>query len=116
MTTYTVYFCTDAQCASVDIEAKTPKQALARARKIDARRELRFDPYDDIMPVNEIIVTDPDGGEVVGWLDDDVYLRNAAHDLLDAAELVVARWQRGDLAEAVRRLSVAITTAKGGAA
>jgi hypothetical protein len=35
-------------------------------------------------------------------------LRLAARDLLDAAELVVARWERGDLGEAVRELSAAI--------
>ena len=116
MTTYTVYFRTDAQRASHDIEADTPEQALALAREIDAPRELWFDPYDDMMPVNEIVVTDPDGEEVAGWLDDDVYLRNAARDLLDAAELVVARWARGDLAEAVRELDAAIAKAKGGAA
>src|SRR5580658_9329523 len=40
MTTYTVYFRTDAQRASVDIEAKTPKQALTLARKLDPRHEL----------------------------------------------------------------------------
>jgi hypothetical protein len=35
--------------------------------------------------------------------------------LLEAAELVVARWDRGDLAEAVRGLDTAIVKAKGGA-
>jgi hypothetical protein len=45
-----------------------------------------------------------------------VCLAFAARDLLDAAELVVARWERGDLAEAVRELSAAIAKAKGGAA
>jgi len=116
MTTYDVYFRSDAQRASVDIEADSPEQALALAREIDAPRELWFYPYDGIMPVNEIVVTDPDGEEVAGWLDDDLRLRLAARDLLDAAELVVARWEGGDLAEAVRELSAAIAKAKRGGA
>jgi hypothetical protein len=49
-------------------------------------------------------------------LDDDLRLRLAASDLLAAAELVVARWERGDLADAVRELDAAIAKAKGGAA
>jgi hypothetical protein len=40
--------------------------------------------------------------------------RLAASGLVDAAELVVARWEQGDLAEAVRKLSAAIAKAKGG--
>lgn len=35
------------------------------------------------------------------------------HCLLSAAEQVVARWEHGDLAEAVRELAEAITRAKG---
>jgi hypothetical protein len=37
----------------------------------------------------------------------------AAPDLLRAAETVVSRWEKGDLAEAVRYLDAAIATAKG---
>jgi hypothetical protein len=40
----------------------------------------------------------------------------AAPELLCAAELVVARWSKGDLADAVRQLDAAIAKAKGGAA
>jgi hypothetical protein len=43
-------------------------------------------------------------------------LRLAACDLLEAAELVVARWEQGDLAGAVHLLDDAIAKAKGGAA
>jgi len=39
----------------------------------------------------------------------------AAPDLLEAAELVIARWSEGDLAEAVRFLDSAVAAAKGGA-
>jgi len=115
MTTYTVYFRTDAESASHDIEADTPEQALALARELDAPGELWFDAYSGVMPVNEIVVCDPDGEEAAHWHDDELRLRLAAQDLLDAAELVVARWERGDLAEAVRELSAAIAKAKGAA-
>jgi hypothetical protein len=40
----------------------------------------------------------------------------AAPDLLEAAEKVVAAWESGDLAAAVRQLNGAIELAKGGAA
>jgi hypothetical protein len=39
----------------------------------------------------------------------------AAPELLEAAELVIARWSEGDLAEAVRFLDSAVSAAKGGA-
>jgi hypothetical protein len=117
MTTYTVNFASDAEFASHDFDAETPEQALALARKLyeDDPSELWFQPYDG-MDVNEIIVYDADENEVAVWYDDDMRLRLAARDLLEAAELVVARWERGDLAEAVRGLDAAIAKAKGGAA
>jgi hypothetical protein len=89
MTTYTVYFRTDAESASHDIMADTPEQALALAHELDAPGELWFDPYNGIMPVNEIVVCDPDGKKVAGWRDDDLRLRLAAQDLLDALEQAV---------------------------
>jgi hypothetical protein len=38
----------------------------------------------------------------------------AAPKLLTAAALVIARWSRGDLAEAVRQLDIAVNAATGG--
>jgi hypothetical protein len=38
----------------------------------------------------------------------------AAPELLDAAEQVIANWESGDLAAAVRNLAAAVLTAKGG--
>jgi len=37
-----------------------------------------------------------------------------APELLTAAGLVIARWSRGDLAEAVRQLDIAVNAATGG--
>ncbi len=116
MKTYTVNFASDAEFASRDFDAETPQQALALARKLyeDDRSELWFEPYDG-MDVNEILVYDADGNEVAVWYDDDMRLRLAARDLLEAAEKVVSRWERGDLAAAVRELDAAVAKAKEGA-
>jgi hypothetical protein len=116
MNTYTVHFRTDAEFATFDLKAKTPQRALARAHKLykDNPSELWFEPYDGGQPVNEIEVCDTDGNEAATWQDDDLRLRLAAPDLLAAAEKVVARWEQGDLAEAVRELDAAIEAAKGG--
>jgi hypothetical protein len=115
MTTYTATFRTDADFATREFKAATPEQALKKARRFDPL-DLMFESYDGGMPVNEIIIQDADENELAVWRDEDLRLRLAARDLLDAAELVVARWERGDLAEAVRGLDSAIAKAKGGAA
>jgi len=117
MTTYTATFRSDAEYASHDFEADTPEQALALARKFyaDETTELWFDHYAE-MQINEIAIEDADHEELAVWQDEDLRLRLAASDLLAAAELVVARWERGDLAEALRGLDAAIAKAKGGAA
>jgi len=44
---------------------------------------------------------------------EDARLLAAAPDLLEAAELVIARWEHGDLAEAARKLGAAIFRARG---
>ena len=79
------------------------------------RLDLTFESYYGSMPINEIAINDHDDNELAVWLDDDLRLRLAAQDLLDAAELLVSRWERRDLAEAIRELDVAIAKAKGGA-
>ena len=118
MKTYTATFRTDAEFATREIKAASPEQALKKARRLydDDPFDLMFESYDGGMPVNEIAIADADHDELAVWRDDDMRLRNAARDLLDAAELVVARWERGDLAAAVRDLDAAIAKAKGGAA
>jgi hypothetical protein len=118
MTTFTVQFRNSTAWASHDIKAKTPQKALALARKFvdDDSLDLWFEAYDITSDVNEIVVSNEAGNELAFWCDEDTSLRLAAHDLLEAAEEVVARWEQGDLAEAVRKLSAAIAKAKGGAA
>jgi len=119
MTTYDVYFRSDLQWGMREFAADTPEQALALARRFAAESpdKLELDFYEACdSPINEIEVCDDDGSELAIWHDDDLRLRLAASDLLEAAEKVVARWQQGDLAEAVRELDAAITKATGGAA
>ncbi|MGD0187578.1 MAG: hypothetical protein ABSC25_20340 [Roseiarcus sp.] len=93
MTTYTAYFRTDSETATHTIEADTPEQALSKAQEYYASdpSDLWFERYDDAMPVNEIAILEDNGGEVAAWRDDDLRLRLAAQDLLDALEELVAR-------------------------
>jgi hypothetical protein len=119
MTVFTVLFRTEAECAVDEIEAETAELALAAARNIAANRRhsLLFEPYEGPFAVNEIAVCDEDGSdELAVWSDDDLRLRLAGKDLLAAARLVIARWESGDLAEAVGELSAAVAKAEGGAA
>ncbi len=126
MTTNTAYFRTDFETANHEIEADTPEQALIKAQELyeNDPSELWFEPYDGGMPVNEIEVIDDDYNEVALWLDDDLRLRLAAQDLLDALEELVAR-DRAEAAESgftddemtwLEDARRAIAKAKGGAA
>jgi hypothetical protein len=118
MNTYDVYFRSDLQWSKRKISAKTAAHALELAHRIADEQfdDLEFESYEGCdCPINEIEVCDEEHNQLVVWHDDDLRLRLAARDLLEAAELVVARWERGDLAEAVRGLDAAIANAKGGA-
>jgi hypothetical protein len=117
MKTFTAYFHTDADYAARDFAADTPERALKKARRFLAERldDLVFERYDDGFPVNEIAIHDGGYNNLAVWRDDDKRLHLAASDLLEAAEKVVARWRRGDLAAAVRDLAAAIAKAKEGA-
>jgi hypothetical protein len=117
MKTYIAHFRTDADFATREFKARTPHQALALACEFfdNDPLDLTFASYDGVMPVNEIVIKDADGNERAAWRDDDMRLRRAAPELLEAAEAVVACWERGDLAAAVRDLEAAIARAKGGA-
>ena len=120
MTTYTAYFRTDAEFATRKIKAATPEQALRKARRFydNDPLDLMFESYDGGMPVNEIAIADADDDEVAVWHDDDLRMRLAACDLLDALEAMIDR----DDAESVfatpvlNQARAAIAKAKEGAA
>lgn len=118
MTSYRVYLRSDIQWAMRTFTARSPEQAIELARRFAQERldELDFENYEpNDCPINEIEIRDEHGNELAVWYDDDMRLRLAAPDLLAAAEKVVARWERGDLAEAVRDLAAAIAKANKGA-
>jgi hypothetical protein len=114
---FLIYFANDRQWAERDIEAASAAEALQRARLIATNhpRTLDYNAYEGLRPINQIEVLDEYGEELAVWHDGDLRLRLAASDLLAAAEKVVTRWERGDLAGAVRELDVAIAKAKAGA-
>ena len=119
MTTYEVYFRTDLQWGMREFVADTADQAVELARRFahENADSLDLDYFEACdCPINEIEICDDHGNSLATWFDDDMRLRLAAHELLVAAEAVIARWERGDLAEAVRQLCVAVAKAKAGAA
>ena len=89
MPIYTVSFRTDADYATRAFKARSPQDALKQARAFYEEREedLIFKSYGDIHPVNRIEVRDANGDSVAVWRDDNLRLRLAAGDLLEALEL-----------------------------
>lgn len=121
MPTYTAYFRTDADFASREFKASTPKQALRKARKfLDTNAEaLMFEDYGNGMPINEIEIHDRHNSAVAVWYDYDLRMQLAASDLLaaleeqtDAAQAVIDHWTEGNLAAAVRALDASIADAR----
>ena len=93
MTIYTAYIRTDAEYAVEQIEAATPEQALALARKLyweDHSLELCFQSYGGL-DVNEIAIHTDDHDELAVWRDDAKRMQLAARDLLDALTDLVER-------------------------
>jgi hypothetical protein len=117
MTIYSVEFRTDAGSATKEIKAASIGAALGKARRIASGNadSLCFQPYESEAAINEIVVADEEGQDLGAWRDEDVLLRLAVRDLLDAARSVIARWEQGDLAGAVRELAAAVAKAGGSA-
>ena len=91
MKTYTAEFRTDINYATREFPARSPRDALKKARAFsDSHADaLSFEHYSGAHPVNEIAVSDAEGDEVALWQDEDLRLRLAAGDMLDALELCV---------------------------
>ena len=115
MTRYTVHFRNDVAWDSHDIEADTPENALALARRHvdDDSLDLWFEPFDLTSDINEIVIRDDDGNELAIWYDDNLRLHLAARDMLEALELVAAGNTEIGRLEAIAK--AAIAKAKGGA-
>jgi hypothetical protein len=97
MNSYTAEFQTDANYATLEIEAATPQEALAEALKVlesdKLQAEMYFTPYDAGMLVNAIFIFNDQHDECAHWNDEQLRVRLAASDLLDALEELVKRDQ-----------------------
>jgi hypothetical protein len=90
MPSYTAEFRTDADYATRAFKARSPRHALMKARAFyDKRGELMFESYVWGHPVNEIAVRDAEDSEVALWQGDELRLRLAAGEMLEALELCV---------------------------
>lgn len=91
MPNYVAEFFTDGDYATRSFKARSPQDALKKARVFYDERteELMFQSYDGGQPVTEISVRDAKGCEVALWQDDELRLRLAADDMLEALELCV---------------------------
>jgi hypothetical protein len=91
MPSYTAEFRTDVDFANRVFRARSPQDALKKARAFATNQidELSFEHYSGAHPVNEIAVSDAAGDEAALWQDEDLRLRLAAGDLFDALELCV---------------------------
>jgi hypothetical protein len=119
--TYKAFFYTEADWAETTIKAATPEQALQRAHRIESEETetLDFQSYDGGGGVEHIEIRSTDGRTVTEWRHEDLNLRLAARDLLDAlesqtdaAQAVIDNWSEGDLAAAVRSLDGSIEAAR----
>ena len=101
MMTYTASFRTDTQFAVCDFEAATPEDALQMARALAERDPdaLDFEHYDSPMPLDEIEISDPAGDGLAVWRSDDLRVRLAARELLEALQEVEAWLQKAPIAE-----------------
>ena len=94
--------------AVIDIEAETPQEAIAIARR---RQDQLLDTAEECnsrYPWDDFAAYDDNGNELLHTVDEEARVRDAAPDLLVACQMVVDRWERGDLAEAARRCSAVI--------
>ena len=97
------------------------RQALRRARQIESEETetLDFQSYDGTNGIERIEIWAADRRTVAEWQSDDLRLRLAAGELLEAldaqteaAQAVIDAWAEGDLAEAVRTLDGSIPAAR----
>ncbi len=119
-TIYRAEFFTAADYAFRNFAAETPEQALQLARQFyeEDLGDLDFHSYDDNAGLDQIQIWDNERGTLASWESDDYRLRKAARELLaalqiqtQAAKSVIANWDKGDLAAAVRALDASIPTA-----
>ena len=120
MTTYDVYFRSDLQWGKRKIVADTAAQALEIAcRLADEDPDSLILDYHEACdcPINDIEVCDDKHSQLVVWYSNDLRLRLAARDLLDALEKLLPIADGAvDYQEEIDQARIAIAKAKGGAA
>jgi hypothetical protein len=115
MPSFHVYFRNDLAAADLDIDAGTAEEALRIAREIAEQepRRLNFELYCvHKNSVNEIEVCDEEDYLLEAWRSEEMHLRLWASALLKKAEKVLARWQEGDMGEAIGELNEVVAHAK----
>lgn len=118
-TFYMATFHTPAGIATELFHAPSPEEALQQAKKFldeDKLSEDQLDPVAEGYCVREIIISSCDEGDLASWMTFEHRVERAGPKLLAAAEAVVASWEKGDLASAVRTLAAIAEETKGGAA
>jgi hypothetical protein len=92
--------------ARCEVDAETPQDALAKARQ--AINDVPAKECDKGYYWDEWRADAPETDGVLLQFDEPARRRAAAATLLAACQLVVDRWEHGDLAEAARACSAAI--------
>jgi hypothetical protein len=119
MNAYSVCFSRPFESATVCLRATCIEEAMQDAKLIAEQRfrwlRFRTDIPRQFRAITQIDVRHDGSGETKRWLAEHVRFTYATDNLLHAARNVLANWEKGDLAAAVRQLSAAIEAAEGGA-
>lgn len=116
--TYTVCFSRPFESATIRMRASCFEEAMANAKLIVSQRFrwLRFkaDIPARFRAITQIDVVHDRSGEALRWLAEHVRGYVYSQRLLEAARNVIAKWETGDLAAAVRKLGAVVAEADGG--
>ena len=118
-TSYMATFHTPAGIATELFHASTPEEALQEAKTFWEDGKLSEDQLDPVAEgycVREIVISSCDEGDLASWMTFEHRVERAGPKLLAAAEALIASWEKGDLAAAVRTLAATVEETKGGAA
>ncbi len=98
MMTYKAYFETEHRFAIKKINADTPEQALEEAKRIatDKPDSLDYCAFSYVGTVRVIEICDDKATTLGAWRDDELILRLAARDLLEALEQAVQALNTAD--------------------
>ena len=118
--TYTAHFFSQTDWAETTIKATSPELALQQARQIESEETemLDFQSYDSGAGVEHIEIQSTDGSTVAEWRSEDLRVRLAAQDLLEALKFcdmtladLEASKRKGYIAEAKKLARAAIAKA-----